>query len=77
MHQLLTKRGVQNGLKANLRAQILRAARSDGFLPDRLQTDALTMDDKIAVSLIAQFLARKSMDLTRVKKFKIILNYYF
>jgi len=47
IHNLLVKRGVQNGLKANLRAQILRAARSDGFIgASQLNTD-WTMDEKI------------------------------
>lgn len=65
IHNLLTKRGVQHGLKASLRAQILRAARSDGFMKNgSIHSDTFTMDEKIAIGLITQFLSRKSMDLT-------------
>lgn len=65
IHSLLTKRGVQHGLKASLRAQILKVAKSDGFLQNAsFNSQPLTIDEKVAVGITAQFMKRKNMDLS-------------
>ena len=52
-----------NFKKATLRAQILRAAKSDGFVSERCDHN-FSIDEKIAIGLISEFLQRKNMDLT-------------
>ena len=54
---------IYNSKKATLRAQILRAAKSDGFVSERCDQN-FSIDEKIAIGLISEFLQRKNMDLT-------------
>lgn len=52
-------------LKASLRAQILKVAKSDGFLQNAsFNSQPLTIDEKVAVGITAQFMKRKNMDLS-------------
>ncbi|CBY23189.1 unnamed protein product [Oikopleura dioica] len=62
IHTLMSRKGTHTNLKSNLRSQILKTARSDGYVGADPHQPGFTVNDRVAIALITQFMRSKGMN---------------
>ena len=62
IHTLMSRKGTNGNLRSNLRSQILKTARSDGYVGADPIQPGFTVNERVAIALIAQFMRNKGMN---------------
>jgi hypothetical protein len=62
IHTLMSRKGTHTNLKSNLRSQILKTARSDGYVGADPHQPGFTVNERVAIALITQFMRSKGMN---------------